>query len=96
MTSLSGIGSNNYIVSTGAEKEWKITKGTGGEGNSFTSAPAISDWTYGETAAQPEGSAKYGVVTYLYSNSKDGTYSETQPTQAGTYYVKAKVEATDD
>ena len=96
MKGLTGTGSNNYTVNSGAEKTWQITKGTDGEGNSFTTALSIDDWTYGETASQPECSAKYGIVTYLYSDSENGTYNETQPTQAGTYYVKAKVAGTDD
>ena len=38
---------------------------------------------------------KYGTIKYTYSTAADGEYSEIVPTDAGTYYVKAKVEETD-
>ena len=37
-----------------------------------------------------------GSVTYLYAAEEDGTYSETAPTDAGTYYVKAEIAETDN
>ena len=63
--------------------------------NEFTQPLAITGWTYGETANTPTAVAKYGTIKYTYSNTADGEYSEIVPTDAGTYYVKAKVEETD-
>ena len=36
-------------------------------------------------------SSKYGTVNFTYSDQKDGTYTETVPTTAGAWYVKAAV-----
>lgn len=52
----------------------------------------IENWTYGATASIPTAKAKYGKVSFTYSDSENGTYTETVPTNAGTYYVKASVE----
>lgn len=38
----------------------------------------------------------FGQIVIVYSTSKNGTYTETVPTDAGTYYVKAIVRAEDD
>ena len=58
--------------------------GTINEISNFT----ISDIKEGETLA-PTGSAKVGDVKFVYSNSKDGPFTETVPSEPGTYYVKA-------
>ena len=63
--------------------------------NEFTQSLAITGWTYGEKANTPTAEAKYGTIKYTYSTAADGEYSEIVPTDAGTYYVKAKVEETD-
>ncbi len=63
--------------------------------NEFTQPLAITGWTYGETANTPTAVAKYGTIKYTYSTAADGEYSEIVPTDAGTYYIKAKVEETD-
>ena len=63
--------------------------------NEFTQPLAITGWTYGETANTPTAVAKYGTIKYTYSTAADGEYSEIVPTDAGKYYVKAKVEETD-
>ena len=64
--------------------------------NEFTQPLTITGWTYGETANTPTAEAKYGTIKYTYSNTADGTYTEEVPTEAGTYYVKATVEETED
>ena len=64
--------------------------------NEFTQPLTITGWTYGETANKPTAKAKYGTIKYTYSNTADGTYTEKVPTNAGTHYVKATVEATED
>ena len=63
--------------------------------NEFTKPLEIVGWTYGDTPNAPTATAKYGTIKYTYSNTADGEYSEIVPTDAGTYYVKAKVEETD-
>ncbi len=62
--------------------------------NSFTSDLSIADWTVGETPNSSAVTAKYGTVVYSYSTEKDGTYTETVPTTAGSYWVKASVTET--
>jgi len=57
---------------------------------------AISNWNEGEAANAPEATAKFGTIGYVYSDAENGTYSETVPTKAGTYWVKAFVEATEN
>ena len=73
-------------------KEFTISQAT----NSWTEALSIKGWTYGETANAPSAGAKFGSVAYVYSDSKDGTYTQTMPTTAGTWYVRAVVEETDN
>ena len=64
--------------------------------NSFTTDLSIEGWTYGDTPKVPDAAAKFGTPTYSYSTEEDGTYTTTQPTNAGTYWVKAVVEGTDN
>ena len=64
--------------------------------NSFTTDLSIEGWTYGDTPKAPDAVAKFGTPTYSYSTEEDGTYTTTQPTNAGTYWVKAVVEGTDN
>ena len=48
----------------------------------------IGDVKTGETVA-PTAKADVGDVTFLYSTSEEGPFTETAPTEEGTYYVKA-------
>lgn len=68
-------------------KEFTISKAD----NTWIDELTISGWTYGEKANKPNASSAFGTVKYTYSESKDGTYVDTVPTNAGTYYVKAEV-----
>ena len=72
--------------------EFKISQAD----NSWTSALTINDWMYGKKASTPSATAKYGTVTYTYSDSKTGTFKSAVPTNAGTWYVKASVTETDN
>ena len=63
--------------------------------NEFTKPLEIVGWTYGDTPNAPTASVKYGTIKYTYSTAADGEYNDIVPTDAGTYYVKAKVEETD-
>ncbi|MCD7973285.1 MAG: right-handed parallel beta-helix repeat-containing protein [Candidatus Azobacteroides sp.] len=63
----------------------------------FESYVMIDDWTYGNKAVTPEVTSNpgEGEVTYYYGTSISRTFfSTTPPTDAGTYYVKAKIEKT--
>ena len=62
--------------------------------NSFTTDLSIEDWTYGDPPKAPTAEAKFGTPAYSYSTEEDGTYATDQPTNAGTYWVKAAVEET--
>ncbi len=61
--------------------------------NSITGL-AIAGWTYGDTANTATSSSSFGTIAYTYSTAIDGTYSDTVPTAAGTYYMKATVAET--
>ncbi len=53
-------------------------------------------WRADETANVPAANAEFGEVKFAYATEQNGTYSETVPTAAGTYFVKAYVEATEN
>ena len=42
------------------------------------------------------GNPGKGKVTFLYSDAKDGTFTQTVPTRAGSWFVKAEVAETDN
>ncbi|MBR1855129.1 MAG: Ig-like domain-containing protein, partial [Lachnospiraceae bacterium] len=58
----------------------------------------ITGWTYGETANDPGviGNTGNGTVSYTYAAKDSTDYSETKPTAAGSYRVKASIAATDN
>ena len=70
-----------------AVKEFSISQTT----NEWTEELSITDWTHGEQANEPTATSKFGTVTFSYSDKEDGTYTDTAPTDAGTWYVKATV-----
>ena len=70
-----------------AVKEFSISQTT----NEWTEELSITGWTYGEEAKTPTAKAKYGDVNFTYSDKENGTYTDTVPTDAGTWYVKATV-----
>lgn len=55
--------------------------------NSWTTAPSVSGWTYGETA-NAAGKAKFGAVTVTYAEKGKDTFTSEVPTQAGDYTAK--------
>ena len=61
--------------------------------NSFTTVLSIGNLTYGDTP-NPTAAAKFGTPTYSYSTEENGTYTTDQPTNVGTYWVKATIEET--
>ena len=69
--------------------KFAVTKAT----NEIT-ALALDGWIFGETAKTPTAAAKFGTPTFTYGATADGEFSETVPTAAGNYFVKATVAAT--
>ena len=59
--------------------------------NAWKTPLTVSDWTYGETPVLPHAEARFGEVTYTYSDRENGTFTKDMPTDAGTWYVKASV-----
>ena len=96
--SFAGNGYSNYSVNTaGASHTWSISKAQSGDSaNSFTKEPSIAGWTYGETASDPAGTAKYGTVRFVYSDDQNGTYTSEKPSDAGVWYMKGIVDGTDN
>ena len=99
-TALSGTGAGSYELDpTTAAYSWSIAA----TGNSFVITPLINGWTYGEEAQKPQGTAKFGTVTFYYQEKKDGVadwnifnpLTKEVPTAAGTYRLIAKVAAGD-
>lgn len=85
----------NYTIAadeTTANHDWKITSSN----NYMQVEPSISGWTYGETPSEPSAKAAYGTVSFVYSSSMNGTYTAQKPVNAGTYFMKAVVEATEN
>ena len=66
-----------------------VTKAT----NRIT-ALSLEGWTYGGEAKLPVAETQFGTPTFTYSATADGTFTETVPTAAGNYVVKATVAAT--
>lgn len=56
----------------------------------------LNGWVFGSAANTPTATAKYGTTKYTYSDSANGIYTSTVPTAAGTYFVKASVDAAAD
>ena len=56
----------------------------------------IDNWTYGEQPKAPSvvGNLGSGAVTFSYKGESEATFSETVPTNAGNYVVKAVVAET--
>ncbi len=79
---------------TGLESEavsFEITKAE----NSWKTELSIKDINEGLKPA-PKAEASFGKSVFQYSSSAAGTFSETVPTKAGTYYVKAVVAETEN
>lgn len=77
---------DNYNGAT-AELEFVISQTE----NEWRDTLSIEGWTYGDKAKKPIATSKHGEVVFTYSDSKDGTYTDTVPTNAGSYYVKATI-----
>ena len=85
----------NYILSNGEDSYTailSIERAT----NSITSL-TIEGWEEGHTPSTPHVSALFGeaTVVFTYSASQYGEFTETVPTTAGTWYLKAEIASTD-
>ena len=100
-----GIDAGNYVVklvlNDYVNYEWEEDTSTDLLNVTFTILQAentlsltVNDWIYSETAIYPTATALFGELSITYSISEDGEYVSNIPTQAGTYYVKATVEET--
>ena len=64
--------------------------------NSWTDKLTMDGWEEGEIPARPSADAEFGEVEFGYFADKNCTDEIAVPDTAGTYYVKAFVEGTDD
>ena len=62
--------------------------------NEWIVYPTIEDWIYRESPAVVNAQSKYGEIVYSYYTLDNKLLNE-KPTQAGKYYLKAKVNGTD-
>lgn len=85
-------GTEYYNEAKSEKIEFIISQAT----NSWIVKPAIMGWTYGEQAKTPNAASQFGDVTFSYSDSKDGSYTNKVPTDAGKWYLKANVTGTDN
>jgi hypothetical protein len=67
----------------------------GATDNKITSV-TVPAWTYGNTAGEPVADNAYGTVEYWYRplGGTDADWTQTKPTDAGNYELKAVVEGT--
>ncbi|WP_304681311.1 leucine-rich repeat domain-containing protein [uncultured Clostridium sp.] len=84
-TGVEGYNSKGHYV----ERTLKVSVAKGE--NTWIISPAIKNWTYNQAPNSPVGSAKNGTVSFTYSNSKTGTFTDVVPTEAGIWYMKATV-----
>ena len=58
----------------------------------------ISDWTFGETVSAPKASVISGEqnIVFEYATSENGSYTTEVPHNAGEYWVRATVAASDN
>ena len=84
-------GNDNYNPAS-ATLDFVISQAT----NTWVEELSITGWTYNEKANVPTAKAQYGEVSFTYSSEENGTYTREVPKNAGTWYVKATVEGTEN
>lgn len=84
-------GNDNYNPAS-ATLDFVISQAT----NVWTEELSITGWTYNDKVNAPTAKAQFGDVTFTYSSEENGTYTNEVPKNAGTYYVKATVEGTEN
>ena len=88
---LTGGDKDNYMLDSGVVTK-EVTGITKAE-NKWTTPLTCANTT---GTPSPNAVAKFGSVTFTYSDSENGTYTDKEPTSAGKYYVKAYVEGTNN
>lgn len=72
---------------------FKITKAD----NYITAFSFIDGWVYGDTTVKtPIARANFGTVKFAYSSDDGKTWTNKQPTDVGSYKIKAYVDETDN
>ena len=97
--SLEGNDKGNYTLKTPITGKANITKATSGDGT-----VTLDGWTYGEAAKTPTATSTTNPetatnkITYQYKlkGADDNTYTDTVPTNAGEYTIKAIFPANDN
>ena len=92
-TGLLGANAASYALpADGTTATWRITQAA----NAVSAA--MDDWTYGGVQALPSCIAGFGTetATFAYADAKEGPFAPEAPLTAGTHYVRATIEATDD
>ena len=84
---------SNYNAPASMQATLTITQAT-----TTITGLTIAGWTYDEDASTPSATTNFGTIKYWYklTSAADSTYTETVPTDAGTYHIKATVEGTDN
>ncbi len=82
----------NYNTLTGLTLTVTVQKAE----NTWTEKPTIKGWTYGSRANTPSAKTAFGTPHFIYSDKADGTYTSTVPTTAGTWYLKAVTDGTEN
>ncbi|GHT22550.1 hypothetical protein FACS189430_04500 [Bacteroidia bacterium] len=94
------IGSNITVTVTAANCASSVTSGAigaVGKATLTTATVSLAGWTYDKAAKTPSvaGNTGSGTETYYYDAASTGAFSSTtQPTNAGTYYIRAEIAGT--
>lgn len=86
---------NTEVNGASLELTFSITVLLAAENPVSLDISGLDGWTYGDAAKTPSAEAKvYGEPVFYYAETENGTYTTAVPVHAGTYWVKAVVEAT--
>lgn len=83
---------DNYKIMTDIKVTVTVTKAKNGQ----VTPISLEGWTYGAAPSAVRAGFRFGQPRFLYSDRMAGTYTDTVPTAAGTWYVKAVVDGTDN
>lgn len=82
----------NYEVIKDIEVKVNVVQAT----NQWIIEPSIQGWLHGVENNEPIAESEFGEVVFMYSNTKNGTYTNTVPTEVGKWYMKATVEGNEN
>ena len=83
---------DNYKPVTDIKVTVTVTKAK----NEQAAPISLEGWIYGAAPSAVRAGFRFGQPRFLYSDRMAGTYTDTVPTAAGTWYVKAVVDGTDN